>query len=113
MKTAYLDQPHSYSVEDNLNALEAVSLQDVQELASRVFGKPFALALAGNPTLLSQVPSKDEIAHILDMPRNDKPVTEFLDTDIAPYDPRHGETKPLPNPIRTHRSANAQAHQVK
>lgn len=100
---------NSHFIEDNVNALEAVSLQDVQELAGRVFGKPFALGLAGNPALLKQVPNKEQVAQILDMPVNDKPVLGFLKTDVIPYDPRHGETKPLPNPINHRRGTSAVA----
>ena len=104
--TEVVNGVHSHFIEDKVNALEAVSLQDVQELAARVFGKPFALGLAGNPALLKQVPSKERVAQILDIPVNDKPVSGFLETDIIPYDPRHGETKPLPNPINHERETS-------
>lgn len=94
-----LNSANSHYIADNINALEAVTLQDVQELASRIFGKPFALGLAGNPALIEQVPDKEKIAQILDVPANDKPIIGFLKSDVIPYDPRHGETNPLPNPI--------------
>ena len=97
----------SYFIEDDLDILENLSLQDVQELAARIFGKPFALGLAGNPELLKQVPSKEQVAKILDIPVNNKPVSGFLETDILPYDPRHGEIKPLPNPINFKRGISS------
>lgn len=94
---------NAHYIEDNVKALEAVSLEDVQELAGRVFGKSFALGLAGNSALLKQVPSKEKVAQILNLPVNDKPLLGFLETDVIPYDPRQGETSPLPNPINHRR----------
>jgi predicted Zn-dependent peptidase len=90
---------NAYYIEDRLNALEETNLQDVHELAVRIFSKPFALGLAGSPKLLAEVPNKERIAEILNIPVNDKPVSGFLETEIMPYDPRHGETEPLPNPV--------------
>lgn len=89
-----------YYIEDLINVFESLNLEDVQEMAARIFGKPFALGVAGSPALLEQVPDKETIAQILNIPTNDKPVLGYLETNIEPYDPRHGETAPRPNPVR-------------
>ena len=68
---------NNHYVKDRLAALNTVTLEDIQELATRILGKPFAFGLAGNAELIAQVPDKDTIADIFNLPANDKPLTGF------------------------------------
>jgi len=99
-----IDGDEIYRWEDILKMTQDITLEELREMAARIFGKPFGMAVVGKPELLAQVPTKAkaEIEASMNITPNDKPLAgNFpMPDDIKPYDPRHGRTEPLPNPIK-------------
>ncbi len=81
-----------------------ITIEEVREMATRIFGKPFAMAVVGKPELLEQVPTKAEIEETMNLLPNDKPVAGAFAFELEPYDPCHGETEPRRNPIHHRQS---------